>query len=124
MRSPSSAPRSSYGSFCEGHRVGGGGGDDIDTRGSACPRAGARGRGVGVSLDLRLALQAQRADALREPVGRLLAPFSGNDDARGAGCGTGSLRFALAGFVAEVVGADTSAEYLEAARAAAPENVR
>jgi SAM-dependent methyltransferase len=77
-----------------------------------------------VSLDLRLALQAERADALRERVRRLLAPFSGNEVALDAGCGTGSLTFALAGFVAEVVGADTSAEYLEAARAAAPENVR
>jgi len=77
-----------------------------------------------VSLDLRLALQAERADALRERVRRLLAPLSGNEVALDAGCGTGSLTFALAGFVAEVVGADTSAEYLEAARAAAPENVR
>ena len=77
-----------------------------------------------MSLDLRLALQAERADALRERVLRLLAPFSGNEVALDAGCGTGSLTFALAGFVAEVVGADTSAEYLEAARAAAPENVR
>ena len=77
-----------------------------------------------MSLDLRLALQAERADALRERVRRLLAPFSGNEVALDAGCGTGSLTFALAGFVAEVVGADTSAEYLEAARAAAPENVR
>ncbi len=77
-----------------------------------------------MSLELRLALQAERADALRERVRRLLAPFSGNEVALDAGCGTGSLTFALAGFVAEVVGADTNAEYLEAGRAAAPENVR
>jgi ubiquinone/menaquinone biosynthesis C-methylase UbiE len=77
-----------------------------------------------MSLELRLALQAERADALRERVRRLLAPFSGNEVALDAGCGTGSLTFALAGFVAEAVGADTNAEYLEAGRAAAPENVR
>ena len=41
-----------------------------------------------------------------------------------AGCGTGALAFALAPHVAEVVGVDTRADYLEAARAAAPENVR
>ena len=77
-----------------------------------------------MSLELRLALQAERADALRERVRRLLAPFSGNEVALDAGCGTGSLTFALAGFVAEVVGVDTNAEYLEAGRAVAPENVR
>ena len=77
-----------------------------------------------MSLELRLALQAERADALRERVRRLLSPFSGNEVALDAGCGTGSLTFALAGFVAEVVGADTNAEYLEAGRTAAPENVR
>jgi ubiquinone/menaquinone biosynthesis C-methylase UbiE len=77
-----------------------------------------------MSLELRLALQAERADALRERVRRSLAPFSGNEVALDAGCGTGSLMFALAGCVAEVVGVDTNAEYLEAGRAAAPENVR
>jgi ubiquinone/menaquinone biosynthesis C-methylase UbiE len=77
-----------------------------------------------VTLDLRLALQAERADALRERVRRSLAPFTGNEIALDAGCGTGSLTLALAGFVGEVVGADTNAEYLEAGRAAAPENVR
>ena len=77
-----------------------------------------------MSLDLRLALQAERADALRERVRRLLAPFSGIEVALDAGCGTGSLTFALAEFVAEVVGADTNPEYLEAGRPAAPENVR
>ena len=41
-----------------------------------------------------------------------------------AGCGTGALAFALAPFVAEVVGVDTNGDYLEAGREAAPANVR
>jgi SAM-dependent methyltransferase len=53
-----------------------------------------------------------------------LAPFGGNESALDAGCGTGSLTFGLAPFVADVVGVDTNAEYLEAGRAAAPPNVR
>jgi ubiquinone/menaquinone biosynthesis C-methylase UbiE len=53
-----------------------------------------------------------------------LAPFAGNEVALDAGCGTGSLAFALAAFVGEVVGVDTNAEYLDAGRAAAPPNVR
>jgi ubiquinone/menaquinone biosynthesis C-methylase UbiE len=69
-------------------------------------------------------LQAERADALAERVRRFLAPFGANESALDAGCGTGSLTFALASFVAEVVGVDTNAEYLEAGRAAAPPNVR
>jgi SAM-dependent methyltransferase len=41
-----------------------------------------------------------------------------------AGCGTGSVAFALAPHVAEVVGVDTREDYLDAARASAPPNVR
>ena len=37
------------------------------------------------------------------------------------GCGTGALAFALAPLVGEVVGVDASEEYLDAARADAPE---
>jgi ubiquinone/menaquinone biosynthesis C-methylase UbiE len=77
-----------------------------------------------VSVELRLALQAERAGQLAERVRHLLSPFEGNEIALDAGCGTGSLAFALAPFVAEVVGVDTNTEYLEAGRAAAPSNVR
>jgi ubiquinone/menaquinone biosynthesis C-methylase UbiE len=55
---------------------------------------------------------------------RLLGPFTGSEVALDSGCGTGSLAFALAPHVREVVGVDSSADYLEAARAIAPGNVR
>ena len=77
-----------------------------------------------MTVELRLALQAERAEDLAERVRRLLGPFSGAEVALDSGCGTGSLAFALAPRVAEVVGVDVREEYLEAARAAAPENVR
>jgi len=77
-----------------------------------------------VSVDLRLALQEERASDLADLVRRLLGPFSGNEVALDAGCGTGSVAFALAPHVAEVVGVDTRVEYLEAGRATAPDNVR
>jgi SAM-dependent methyltransferase len=77
-----------------------------------------------VSLELRLALQEERANDLADRVRRLLGPFTGNEVALDAGCGTGSLAFALAPHVAEVVGVDIRADYLEAARASAPANVR
>lgn len=76
-----------------------------------------------MSVDLRLALQAERADDLANRVRRLLGPFSGAEVALDSGCGTGSLAFALAPHVAEVVGVDLREEYLDAARAAAPGNV-
>jgi SAM-dependent methyltransferase len=77
-----------------------------------------------VSLELRLALQEERAGDLADRVRTLLGPFTGNEVALDAGCGTGSLAFALAPHVAEVVGVDVRADYLEAARASAPANVR
>jgi ubiquinone/menaquinone biosynthesis C-methylase UbiE len=77
-----------------------------------------------VSLELRLALQEERAAHLAQRVRQFLAPFSGNEIALDAGCGTGSLTFALAEFVAEAVGVDTNVDYLEAGRASAPPNVR
>jgi ubiquinone/menaquinone biosynthesis C-methylase UbiE len=77
-----------------------------------------------VTVELRRALQEARAPDLTDRLRRLLGPFTGNEVALDAGCGTGALAFALAPFVAEVVGLDTNLEYLEAGRKAAPDNVR
>lgn len=77
-----------------------------------------------MSVDLRLALQEERASDLAERVRSLLGPFSGTEAALDSGCGTGSLAFALAPHVAEVVGIDVREDYLEAGRAQAPPNVR
>ena len=77
-----------------------------------------------MSVDVRLALQEERAADLEERVRRLLGPFTGSEAALDSGCGTGALAFALAPFVAEVVGLDARVEYLEAGRAIAPANVR
>lgn len=77
-----------------------------------------------MSVKLRLALQEARAGELAERVRRLLGPFTGTELALDAGCGTGSLAFALAAQVGEVVGVDNRADYLEAAREIAPPNVR
>jgi len=77
-----------------------------------------------VTVDLKLALQAERADALAERIERLLGPFSGNELALDSGCGAGALALALAPRVGEVVGVDVKTEYLEAARAIAPDNAR
>lgn len=76
-----------------------------------------------MSVDLRLALQAERAEALATRVRRLLGPFTGTEVALDSGCGTGAFAFALAPSVSEVVGVDLREDYLEAARATAPENV-
>ena len=77
-----------------------------------------------MSVELRLALQEQRSADLAERVRRMLGPFKGTEAALDAGCGTGSISFALAPHIAEVVGVDTREDYLDAARAAAPANVR
>jgi SAM-dependent methyltransferase len=77
-----------------------------------------------VTVELRQALQEERASDLAQRVRRLLGPFSGKEAVVDAGCGTGALAFALAPHVADVVGVDTRTDYLDAARAAAPENVR
>jgi ubiquinone/menaquinone biosynthesis C-methylase UbiE len=77
-----------------------------------------------MSVELRLALQERRRADLAQRVRRLLGPFTGNESALDAGCGTGSLAFALAPHVAQVVGVDTRGDYLEAARDAAPRNAR
>ena len=77
-----------------------------------------------MSVELRLALQERRSADLAGRVRRLLGPFTGREAALDAGSGTGSLAFALAPNVAEVVGVDTREDYLEAGRASAPANVR
>ena len=77
-----------------------------------------------MTVRMRLALQEERAADLSERVRRLLGPFTGSEVALDSGAGTGSLAFALAPFVGEVVATDTRAEYLEAGREIAPENVR
>jgi SAM-dependent methyltransferase len=77
-----------------------------------------------VSVRVRLTLQEERAADLSERVRRLLGPFRGTEVALDSGTGTGALAFALAPHVGEVVATDTQADYLEAARAIAPENVR
>jgi ubiquinone/menaquinone biosynthesis C-methylase UbiE len=77
-----------------------------------------------VSVELRLALQEARASELSDRVRRLLGPFTGTEVALDSGCGTGALALALAPHVGEVVGVDPRSDYLEAARAIAPVNVR
>jgi SAM-dependent methyltransferase len=74
------------------------------------------------TVALRIALQEERAADLSERVRRLLAPFSGDERALDVGCGAGALAIALAPHVREVVGVDSSAELLAAARERAPEN--
>ena len=77
-----------------------------------------------MSLELRLALQKHRSADLEQRLRRLLGPFTSTEAVLDAGCGTGSVAFALAPYVAEVVGIDIRADYLAAGRAAAPANVR
>lgn len=77
-----------------------------------------------MSVKLRLALQEERASALGERVRRLLGPFTGSEVALDAGSGTGSLAFALAPHVGEVVAVDPRVDYLDAGREIAPENAR
>jgi SAM-dependent methyltransferase len=77
-----------------------------------------------VSVKLRLALQEERASELGERVRRLVGPFTGSEAALDAGSGTGSLAFALAPHVGEVVAVDSRTEYLDAGRELAPANVR
>ena len=76
-----------------------------------------------MSVELRLALQEERAADLSDRIRRLLGPFTGNEVALDAGCGTGALAFALAPFVSEAVGIDVREDYLEAGRRTAPPNV-
>ena len=71
-------------------------------------------------VELRRALQAERHADLEARLRRLLAPLAGNERAVDVGCGTGALAYALAPLVGEVVGIDSSEEYLAAAREHAP----
>jgi SAM-dependent methyltransferase len=77
---------------------------------------------VSDAVGQRVALQEERAADLAGRVQRLLAPFSGEERALDVGCGTGALAYALAPHVREVVGVDSSAELLAAARERAPAN--
>ena len=71
-------------------------------------------------IDCRRALQAERQPELEARLRRLLAPLAGDERALDVGCGTGALAYALAPLVGDVVGVDSSEEYLEAAREHAP----
>ncbi len=71
-------------------------------------------------VERRRALQEARRDDLSAMVVRLLAPFSGEENALDVGCGTGALAYALAPLVGEVVGIDASEEYVAVAREHAP----
>jgi SAM-dependent methyltransferase len=77
-----------------------------------------------MSVRMRLALQEERASDLENRVRRLLGPFKGSEVALDSGTGTGALALALAPHVGEVVAIDAREDYLDAARAIAPENVR
>ena len=70
----------------------------------------------------RVAIQEERAAALRDRVQQLLAPLDGTERALDSGCGAGALAFALAPFVGSVVGVDLSAELIAAGRELAPAN--
>jgi SAM-dependent methyltransferase len=71
-------------------------------------------------VEQRRALQLERHDELQARVQRLLAPLSRDEHALDVGCGTGALAYALAPLVGEVVGVDSSEDYLAAAREHAP----
>jgi SAM-dependent methyltransferase len=73
---------------------------------------------------LRRALQDERRDELVARLRRLLAPLTGNERALDVGCGTGAFAHALAPLVGEVVGVDSSEEYLASAREHAPPGCR
>ena len=71
-------------------------------------------------VDLRRALQEERHADLEARVRRLLAPLSGDEHVLDVGCGTGALAYALAPLVGEVIGVDSSDDYVAAAREHAP----
>ena len=75
-------------------------------------------------IALRRALQDERRDELEARLRRLLAPLTGDERALDVGCGTGAFAYAIAPLVGEVVGVDSSEEYLASAREHAPENCR
>jgi ubiquinone/menaquinone biosynthesis C-methylase UbiE len=67
-------------------------------------------------------LQAERAEALRARLDRLVA-VTGDERVLDVGTGTGAIALALAPLVREVVGLDESEERLALARDGAPDNV-
>jgi SAM-dependent methyltransferase len=71
-------------------------------------------------VEHRRAFQEERHADLAARVRRFLAPLQGNERALDVGCGTGALAYALAPLVGEVVGVDSSEEYVATARAHAP----
>jgi len=73
-------------------------------------------------VEHRRALQAERHADLEARVRRLLSPLRGDERALDVGCGTGALAYALAPLVGEVVGVDSSEDFLAAAREYAPPN--
>jgi ubiquinone/menaquinone biosynthesis C-methylase UbiE len=77
---------------------------------------------MGDVVGYRVAMQEERAAALRDRVQQLLAPFTGAERALDSGCGAGALAFALAPFVGSVVGVDLSANLIYAGKELAPAN--
>ena len=71
-------------------------------------------------IEHRRAFQEERHADLAARVHRLLAPLRGTERALDVGCGTGALAYALAPLVGEVVGVDSSEDYVAVARAHAP----
>jgi ubiquinone/menaquinone biosynthesis C-methylase UbiE len=71
-------------------------------------------------VERRRELQAARHAELEARALALLAPFTGEERALDAGCGTGALAYVLAPHVGEVIGVDQSEAYLAAAREHAP----
>ena len=76
----------------------------------------------GRTADVVAAHSAEQVDKVREEV-RSLLTLSGNERVVDVGTGAGTLAFALAPRVREVVGVDAVPELLAAARAVAPANV-
>jgi len=76
----------------------------------------------GRTAEVVAAHSAEQVDKVREEV-RSLLTLSGNERVLDVGTGAGTLAFALAPSVREVVGVDAIPELLAAARAIAPANV-
>jgi len=76
----------------------------------------------GRTAEVVAAHSAEQVDKVREEV-RSLLTLSGNERVLDVGTGAGTLAFALAPSVREVVGVDAVPELLAAARAVAPANV-
>ncbi len=68
----------------------------------------------------RVAMQEERATALRARVQHLLGPLDGTERTLDSGCGAGALAFALAPLVGSVVGVDLSEDLVSAGQKLAP----